>query len=231
MIALLPANKNDVYLPKKLDEKVAKLHLPALRTKLTVLAQYKQFLKVSRLKAPSTVDTTSIELQGTQDVEHFFPSASWYALEHKLCSVLVCQSSTGFSSFGPCICAAGEEQTYNMSSVCFHTEAQQLATFGPCAPGRFKSLRGTGTPDNRESCPPGTSSRSGAPACTNCLTGMFNDILECASCLSGFFDDGFWLTIATVLTWGVDRGLAEYRNVSSRPDTRVLTSRRRSVAW
>ena len=108
-----------------------------------------------------------------------------------------CQSSTGFSSCGPCSCAAGEEQTYNMSSVYPHTEAVGLVTCGPCAAGRFKSLGGSGTPDNCELCPPGTSSPSGATACTNCLPGMFNDydILECASCQPGFFGFGFGLTM------------------------------------
>ena len=100
-----------------------------------------------------------------------------------------CQSSTGFSRCGPCSCAAGEEQTYNMSRVYPHTEPVELVTCGPCAAGRFKSLGGSGTPDNCELCPPGTSSLSGATACTNCLPGMFNDydILVCASCEPGFF--------------------------------------------
>ena len=108
-----------------------------------------------------------------------------------------CQSSTGFSSCGPCSCAAGEEQTYNMSSVYPHTEPVGLVTCGPCAAGRFKSLGGSGTPDNCELCPPGTSSPSGATACTNCLPGMFNDydILECASCQPGFFGDDVGLTM------------------------------------
>ena len=39
--------------------------MKALCPMLTVLTQNKQFLKVSRLKAPSTGDTTSIELQGS----------------------------------------------------------------------------------------------------------------------------------------------------------------------
>ena len=108
-----------------------------------------------------------------------------------------CQSSTGFSPCGPCSCAAGEEQTYNMSSIYSHTEAVGLVTCGPCEAGRFKSLGGSGTPDNCELCPPGTSSPSGATACTNCLPGMFNDyvILECASCQPGFFGFGFGLTM------------------------------------
>ena len=108
-----------------------------------------------------------------------------------------CQSSTGFSRCGPCSCAAGEEQTYNMSSVYPHTEAVGLVTCGPCAAGRFKSLGGSGTPDKCKSCPPGTSSPSGATVCTNCMPGMFNDydILECASCQPGFFGDGVGLTM------------------------------------
>ena len=58
-----------------------------------------------------------------------------------------------------------------------------LSLAGLCASGRFRSLGGSGTPDNCELCPPGTSSPSGATACTNCLPGMFNDydILECVT--------------------------------------------------
>ena len=40
MIDLLEAHKNEVYLlPKELDEKGRKLHLPALRAKLNVFTQ------------------------------------------------------------------------------------------------------------------------------------------------------------------------------------------------
>ena len=80
-----------------------------------------------------------------------------------------------FSSYGPCICAAGEEQTHNISSVCLHTESVGLVTCGFGPAGQFTSL-GSGTPDNRESYPPATS-RSGAPVCTNCLSSMFNDYI------------------------------------------------------
>ena len=108
-----------------------------------------------------------------------------------------CQSATGFSLCGPCSCAAGEEQTYNMSRLYPHTDAVWLVSCAPCAAGRFKSLGGSGTSDSCELCPPGASSPSGATACVECLPGMFNDhdILECASCQPGFFGDGVGLTM------------------------------------
>ena len=108
-----------------------------------------------------------------------------------------CQSATGFSLCGPCSCAAGEEQTYNMSRLYPHTDAVWLISCAPCAAGRFKSLGGNGTSDSCELCPPGASSASGATACAECLPGMFNDydILECASCQPGFFGDGVGLTM------------------------------------
>ena len=114
-----------------------------------------------------------------------------------------CQSATGFSLCGPCSCAAGEEQTYNMSRLYPHTDAGWLISCAPCTAGRFKSLSGNGgnggngTSDSCELCPPGASSPSGATACAECLPGMFNeyDILECASCQPGFFGDGVGLTM------------------------------------
>merc|ERR1719383_551154 len=108
-----------------------------------------------------------------------------------------CQSAIGLALCGPCSCAAGEEQTYNMSKIYPHTQLVGLVTCGPCAAGRFKSLGGSGSPDSCELCPPGASSTSGATACTNCLPGMFNDYesLECASCQPGFFSDGAGQTV------------------------------------
>ena len=44
---------------------VAELHLLALCAEIIVLTKNMRFLKVSRLKAPSRVDTISIELQGS----------------------------------------------------------------------------------------------------------------------------------------------------------------------
>ena len=63
--------------------------------------------------------------------------------------------------------------------------------------GRFMGLGGSGTPDNYEPCPLGTSSRSSATACTNRLHGILNnfDILDCASCQGRFCDDGVGLTL------------------------------------
>ena len=108
-----------------------------------------------------------------------------------------CQSATGLSLCGPCSCAAGEEQSYNMSSVYPHTLTVGLVACAPCAVGRFQSLGGSGTLDSCEMCPPGASSLSGATACTNCLPGMFNDYdsLECASCQPGFFGFSMGLTM------------------------------------
>ena len=107
-----------------------------------------------------------------------------------------CGTATGRSFCGPCSCAAGEEQTYNMSSVYPHTDATWLVFCAPCAAGRWKSKGGSGAADNCETCAPGKSSPSGATACTNCALGMFNgyEMLECASCQPGFFGFGLGLT-------------------------------------
>ena len=95
-----------------------------------------------------------------------------------------CESETGLFLCGPCSCAEGEEQTYNISSVYPHTQSVGLVACAPCAAGRFKSLGGSGSSD---SC----------AACTHCLPGTFNDyeMLECASCQAGFFSDGVGRTV------------------------------------
>ena len=71
--------------------------------------------------------------------------------------------------------------------------------------GRFMGLGGSGTPDNYEPCPLGTSSRSSATACTNRLPGIFNnfDILDCASCQVRFCDDGVGLTLCRQCAAGI----------------------------
>ena len=108
-----------------------------------------------------------------------------------------CQSAAGLMSLcGPCSCGAGEEQTYNLSQVYPHTQLVGLVTCAPCEAGRFKSSGGSDSPDSCESCPPGTSSPSGATACTNCLPGMFKgyEMVECASCQPGYFGSGSGVT-------------------------------------
>ena len=102
-----------------------------------------------------------------------------------------CQSAAGLSLCGLCSCGAGEEQIYILSRVYPHTELVGLVTCVPCEAGRFKSSGGSDSPDSCESCPPGTSSPSGATACANCLPGLFSDyeIPECATCQPGFFGD------------------------------------------
>ena len=104
-----------------------------------------------------------------------------------------CWSTAGLSLCGPCSCAAGEEQTYNLSSVYPHTNPAWLVTCAPCAAGRFSD---SGASESCEKCAPGTSSPSGATACADCLPGMFKgyEMLECASCQPGHFGFGFGLT-------------------------------------
>ena len=108
-----------------------------------------------------------------------------------------CHTDLWPSLCGPCSCEAGEEQTYNLSSIYPHTTPVELVRCAACAAGRFKSLGGSGASDSCEVCLPGGSSPSGATACTTCLSGMFNDyeMLQCASCQAGFFGAGFGLTV------------------------------------
>ena len=99
-----------------------------------------------------------------------------------------CQSEVGLSWCGPCSCAAGEEQTYDMSSIYSHTEPVGLITCVPCTVGRFKSLGGSGTSDSCGLCALGTSYLPDATACVQCLPGYFSNYerLECDACPTGF---------------------------------------------
>ena len=70
------AYKNEVYLAKQFDEKVAKLHLPTLDAELIVLAQDKQFPSVSRFKAFSRVFSLTGKMLAQIDL-------LWYWLPEK----------------------------------------------------------------------------------------------------------------------------------------------------
>ena len=117
-----------------------------------------------------------------------------------------CQSAAGLSLCGPCSCGAGEEQTYNRSRVYPHTQLVELVTCAPCEAGRFKRSGGSDSLDSCESCPPGTSSPSGATACADCLPGTFSEyeIPECASCQPGFFGDVSGMTTCLQCAIGTD---------------------------
>ena len=79
---------------------------------------------------------------------------------------------------------------------------------------RARSFGGSDTPDKCEPCPLGTSSRSGATACMECLPGMFNDygILESVSCQLGFFSDGLEPKMCQ------QRALGSYRRLVPAPE-------------
>ena len=75
-----------------------------------------------------------------------------------------------------------------------------------CEAGRFKRSGGSDSLDSCESCPPGTSSPSGATACADCLPRMFSEyeIPECASCQPSFFGDVSGMTTRPQCAIGTD---------------------------